>query len=103
MPYIIQVTEKPGTRDIFDATLDSHRDYLQPHIHKMLATGALLEEDGSRAGGALIIIDTENRSEAEDYINNDPLTLAGIFESITITKWRKFIYNGEMMPQMEKF
>lgn len=103
MPYLIQVTEKPGTRHIFDATLDAHREYLQPFIPKMLATGALLEDDGSRAGGAIIIMDTEDRTEAENYINNDPLTLAGIFESVTVTKWRRFIYDGKMVPDMEKF
>jgi uncharacterized protein len=103
MPYLIQVAEKPNTRHIFDETLDAHREYLQPYMSKMLATGALLEDDGSRAGGAIIIMDTENRAEAEDYINNDPLTLAGIFESITVTKWRRFIYDGKMMPDMEKF
>jgi uncharacterized protein YciI len=103
MPYLIQVTEKPNTRHIFDATLEAHREYLQPYIPKMLATGALLEDDGSRAGGAIIIMDTEDRAEAESFINNDPLTLAGIFESISVTKWRRFIYDGEMMPEMEKF
>ncbi len=103
MPYLIHVTEKPDTRHIFDENLAAHREYLAPHVHRMLATGALLEDDGSRAGGAVIIMDIEDRAEAEDYINNDPLTLAGIFETITVTKWRRFIYNGEIMPDMEKF
>lgn len=103
MPYLIEVKEKPGTREIFDATLQAHRDYLEPYIPKMLATGALLKDDGSRAGGAIIILDTEERSEAEDYINHDPLTLAGVFESITITRWRKFVYDGSMMPDMAKY
>ena len=103
MPYLIQVTEKSNIREIFEDTLPAHRSYLEPFIPKMLAIGALLEEDGSRAGGAIIILDTEERQEAEDFINNDPLYLAGLFECVSITKWRKFIYNGELMPQMESF
>ncbi len=103
MPYLIQVKEKSNIREIFDKTLPAHQEYLTAFIPKMLATGALLEEDGSRAGGAIIILDTEDRAEAENFINNDPLNLAGIFESITITKWRRYIYNGELMPHMENF
>lgn len=103
MPYLIHVKSKPDTKDLFNATLDEHREYLTPFIPRMLATGALLEEDGERNGEAVIIFDTEDRSEAQNFIDNDPLTLAGIFESVRVTKWRKYIYNGEIMPQMENF
>jgi uncharacterized protein YciI len=39
------------------------------------------------------ILDVEDRAAAEEFIANDPFCEAGLFESVTITRWRKAYFN----------
>lgn len=72
-----------------------HLEYLDANKNKLLAAGAIINDDGSGGHGGVIIVDTDEREEAEDFIANDPFTKAGLFESITVTRWRKAFYNFE--------
>ena len=42
----------------------------------------------------MIILDTDDRAEAEQLIANDPFTRAGVFEKVEIKRWRKVFFNG---------
>ncbi len=45
--------------------------------------------------GGVLIIDTDDRAAAEAFIAEDPFTKAGLFESVTVTRWRKAFFNFE--------
>ncbi|MNR41553.1 YciI-like protein [compost metagenome] len=60
---------------------------------RIIASGGLFPDDDDFPVGGLIILDTEERQEAVDYIENDPFYLNGIFTNYTIDKWRKFIFD----------
>ncbi len=62
----------------------------------ILAAGAKLSDDGGSMTGSLLIIDTEDRAEAEEFAANDPFSQAGLFESVEISRWRKAIFDGKM-------
>ena len=47
--------------------------------------------------GSVIIVDTEDRVDEENSIANDPFSRAGLFESVTVTRWRKALYNYERL------
>ena len=97
MPYAIQTVDKPGTAALRAAKRPEHLEYLTARKNKLLAAGALLSDDGNDAKGGLIIVDTDDRAEAERFINEDPFTKAGLFEKITVTRWRKAFFNGERL------
>ncbi|MBV8093314.1 MAG: YciI family protein, partial [Acetobacteraceae bacterium] len=61
---------------------------------KLLACGAKLNDDGSDAGGGLYIIDAESRGEAEAFISADPFSRVGLFERVSITRWRRAYLDG---------
>ena len=42
-------------------------------------------------------MDVDERTEAERFINEDPFTKAGLFEKITVTRWRKAFFNKEKL------
>ncbi len=58
-----------------------HIEYLTANKHLLLAAGALIEDDGSGGSGGLLIVDTDDRKEAERFIAEDPFSKAGLFES----------------------
>ncbi len=97
MPYVIIIKDKPDHLHVRTEVRDVHLDYLDRNKHRLLAAGGMTEDDGSGGHGGVIIVDTDDRKEAEEFIANDPFTKAGLFESVTISRWRKAFFNGERL------
>ncbi len=97
MPYVIITKDKPGSLELRQKVRDEHLEYLTRHEARLLAAGAQIEDDGSGGHGGVIIYDTDDRKEAEEFIANDPFTKAGLFESITVNRWRKAFFNGKRL------
>ncbi|NML34570.1 YciI family protein [Paraburkholderia antibiotica] len=95
MPYIIETFDKSGHADMRIRERDAHLAYLDQHKPLLLACGAKLNDDGSGAGGGMYVIDVDTREEAERFIAADPFSSAGLFERVTITRWRKAYFDGE--------
>jgi uncharacterized protein YciI len=97
MPYAIQTKDKPGSAHVRAQARPAHLEYLTANQHKLLAAGALIDDDGTGGHGGILIVDTEDRAEAERFIAEDPFTKAGLFEQVTITRWRKAFFNKERL------
>src|SRR5262245_34758933 len=97
MPYAIQTQDRPGSAELRASTRPAHLEYLTKHKDKLLAAGALINDDGTGGHGGLLIVDTDERSEAERFIAEDPFTKAGLFERVTVTRWRKAFFNKERL------
>ncbi len=76
------------TRAEHVAWLDAKKDIL-------LAAGALIDDDGAGGHGGVLIVETDERATAEAFAAEDPFTKAGLFESVTVTRWRKAFFNFE--------
>jgi len=55
----------------------------------LLACGAKLHDDGADLGGGLYLVDLETREAARAFIEADPFFQAGLFDKVSITRWRK--------------
>ena len=97
MPYIIQTTDKSGAAQVRADNRAAHIEYLTKHQNLLLAAGALIADDGSGGNGGVLIVDTEERKEAERFIAEDPFTRAGLFEKITVTRWRKAFFDKQKL------
>ena len=93
MPYAIQTQDKKGSSQVRADNRAVHIEYLTANKHLLLAAGALIEDDGTGGSGGLLIVDTDDRKEAERFIANDPFTTAGLFAKITVKRWRKAFFN----------
>lgn len=93
MPFVVICRNKTGSSETRARLLPDHVAYLRKNIGLILASGGLVDDTGTDAHGALIILDTENRRAAEEFVANDPFAAAGIFESILITRWRKAFFD----------
>lgn len=97
MPYAIQTVDKADEPTLRAEVRDEHVAYLKSKVALLLAGGALIDDDGTGGHGGIVILDTDERSVAEDFVANDPFTKAGLFQSVTITRWRKGFFNGESL------
>jgi uncharacterized protein len=97
MPYAIQTQDKPGHAHVRAQARPAHLEYLTANQHMLLAAGALIDDDGTGGHGGILIVDTDDRAEAERFIAADPFTKAGLFEQVTVTRWRKAFFNKERL------
>ena len=95
MPYVIQLVDKPDHGKLRADVRTVHLEYLNANMDKLLAAGALIEDDASGGHGTLYIVDTDERKEAERFLAGDPFQKAGLFGKVTITRWRKAFFNKE--------
>ncbi|MFW5835085.1 MAG: YciI family protein, partial [Pseudomonadota bacterium] len=82
MPYAIITTDRPDAGDLRQRVRAEHLAYLDAHKHKLLAAGAQIEDDGTGGFGGILLVDTDDRAEAEAFIEADPFARAGLFESV---------------------
>ena len=97
MPYAIITHDKPNSLALRNEVRGPHLEYLDRNKGKLLAAGAMTADDGEGGYGGIIIVDTEDRAEAEAFIRNDPFTKAGLFAGITVVRWRKAFFNYEKL------
>lgn len=97
MPYVIITKDKPDSLDLRTRERGVHLEYLDANRHRLLATGAMTDDDGNGGSGSVIIVDTDDRQEAEDFIAADPFTKAGLFESTRVVRWRKAFFDFERL------
>jgi uncharacterized protein len=88
MHWLIKCRSKPGTDDLRLATIDAHRNFLDGYPEVTWYSGPLFTDDNKNAIGSLRLIEFPDRAAAFAYINADPYTRAGIFQAITIERWK---------------
>lgn len=84
--FVIYCKDKPGALDTRMATRPTHLDYLNA-AGVVKAAGPLLSDEGNPVG-SMLIVEAEDRAAVQNFVDNDPYTLAGIFESVAIDGWR---------------
>ena len=84
--FVVYCKDKPGALETRMATRPTHLDYLNG-AGLVKAAGPLLDDAGSPVG-SMLIIEAEDRAAAQTFVDNDPYTLAGLFESVAIDGWR---------------
>lgn len=76
--------------------LQTRTDNRTAHLAHIAASGVVemagpfLNGDGQMTG-SLIILNVENLAVAQDWAMSDPYSKAGLFQSVTITEWKKVI------------
>jgi uncharacterized protein len=97
MPYAIITRDRPNSLQLRNDTRQPHLEYLTANKDKLLAAGAQVDDDGQGGYGGIIIVDTENRAEAEAFIRDDPFAKAGLFSGIEVVRWRKAFFDRKRL------
>ena len=97
MPYAIITKDKPNSSALREQVRPEHLEYLTRHQSRLLAAGAQTDDAGTGGYGAVILLDTEDRAEAERFIQEDPFAKAGLFDMVQVTRWRKGFFDGKRL------
>ncbi|MCB1399372.1 MAG: YciI family protein [Rhodobacteraceae bacterium] len=88
MLFAIICRDRPGHLQTRLDTRAAHLDYIAQTGNVAMA-GPFLEE-GAMCG-SLVIIEADSLAAAHGWAENDPYAKAGLFESVTVTEWKKVI------------
>lgn len=76
--------------------LQTRLDNRAAHLAYIEATGVVemagpfLNPEGQMTG-SLVVLNVETLAEAQDWAAGDPYAKAGLFDSVTISEWKKVI------------
>lgn len=94
--FAIHCLDKPGAGVLRAETRGAHLDYLAGLAASLFVAGPLLGLDGEPIG-SLVILDCADRKAAYGFAAADPYALAGLFQSVAVTAWRR-VYPAPSAP-----
>lgn len=89
MRFAIITRDKDGALQTRLDTRDAHLAYIKDTGVVEMA-GPFLNDDGKMTG-SMIVLNVDSRAAAQDWADNDPYALAGLFEKVRIEEWKKVI------------
>lgn len=90
MFFAFHCLDKPNAGELRRVTREAHLAHLASVADRVLVAGPLLDDAGA-AIGSLLIVDFEDRTQAEAFAQADPYATAGVFASVGVTPWRKVL------------
>ena len=87
--FALMCLDKPGHGDLRRDTREAHLAYVA-ETGVVVQAGPLLDDDEAMIG-SLIILDVADREAATRWGGQDPYFLAGLFETVTLHRWKKVI------------
>ena len=86
--FVCECLDKNKITDLRAKTSEAHHYYQGQIIDNYFAHGPLRSDDGIDLIGSLFLIEVEDMKAAKKLVASEPFTKAGVFQSITITRWR---------------
>ena len=94
MLFVINCKDKEGALDVRMANRPDHLQFLNDLGDQVKAGGPYTDDIGALTG-SMIVIEADDRKEAEAIAARDPYARAGLFETVDITPWKWVIKNPE--------
>jgi len=94
MPYVIVFFDKTESDALRSKLRDAHIAYIDENKERIIAGGGLLNDEGTAGIGGVIIVDTDDRAEAEGFAAADPFFVGGLYGDYRISRWRRAIFDG---------
>jgi hypothetical protein len=91
MLCIMICEDRPDSLDLRLATRTAHLAYIETIRAQVRLAGPMLSDDGNTMLGSVFIIETDDLDAARALNANDPYTLAGLFEKVTIRPFRQVV------------
>ena len=66
---------------------DAHHAYFDDHRNIIVTRGPLLDDDGAKTIGRVLILDVADKAQAEAFWAGEPFNRAGVYEW-TMERWR---------------
>jgi len=82
--YTFILLDKPKALALRQALRPAHRTYIANISERIAFAGALVADDGQTRVGSLLAIDFPDRASAAAWLDEEPFTQGGLYESVQI-------------------
>lgn len=94
MHYVVVCRDAEPGSDRRQAALDEHRRHVDRYADRIVLSGPLLADDGTTRCGQLFVLELPDRASAQRFVDDDPFTRAGIFESTRVDSVHLVVRDG---------
>ena len=63
----------------------------------------MVDDHNRHVSGGLLIIEAQDRAEAQRFAHADPFTSAGLYETLEVVRWRRVFFNHERVTRPNPF
>jgi uncharacterized protein YciI len=89
MNFVLYCVDKADHGHVRAENRPAHIDYLKSNLARIVIGGPMTSDDGAAMQGSMLVIEAADRAEAEAFAAGDPYAKAGLFESVTLTAYKK--------------
>ena len=94
MLFMVVTRDKADSVQLRMDTRPAHLEYLNSAGDRVKLAGPIMSTgDEPQPIGSVILIDAASEGAAKIFADNDPYTLAGLFENVEILPWRAALGN----------
>ena len=90
MAFILICEDKKNSLELRIKTRKQHLAYLSSFKENIILAGPL-EKKNLDPKGSIIILDFEEKKKVEEFLKNDPYTLANLFKKTKIIKFKRVL------------
>ena len=94
MQFIIKAYDGPHMLEKRLAVRPRHLAGMERLKDHIIVAGGLLDEEGRMKGSALVM-EFDSRTDLDDYLNNEPYVLEGVWKKIEVETMNVVLLNGE--------
>lgn len=94
MLFAVVCLDRPNSAGMRSQSLEAHRGHVDRHASSIVSSGPLLADDGTTRSGQLFILDVPDRPSAVAFIQADPFTAAGVFETVIVRQFAPVFSDG---------
>ena len=95
MFYVAVCLDKPDGLNIHMQNRPARLEHVQTYKKQVRIAGPLLKDDNETPKGSLLIIEAGSIEAAQDILDEDPYTKAGLFASVTLSPWKWVVGNPD--------
>ena len=85
MLFVFMGIDRPGQAEVRAEKRAAHRAYLSEVAGRVAFAGPLIGDDGKSVQGSLLVLEFPTREAAEAWLNQEPYTVAGVYDRIQIS------------------
>ncbi len=86
--FLITAIDGPDGKAKRRAVAEEHHKFQASVMDRYVARGPMFDDDGSRMTGSFMIVEFPDRAAFDEFWAGEPLNYGGVFEDVTIERWR---------------
>ena len=98
MQFLVKAYDGPDMLEKRMAVRPRHLEGMKALGRQIIAAGGLLDEDGKMKGSALVM-EFPDRDALDQYLENEPYVIDGVWQKIDIEIMNVVLVNGEKVQK----